>query len=353
MKKLVMKILNAFIRKPYLNIKFYRKANNLSNKRKIVFMLTPEFGNIGDHAIYYAQKNFFQDNYPQYELLEVTYRESVNCFRQVERLVNYEDVIILNGGGNIGDTYLAIGKERKKIIRTFNKNKIISMPQSIFFTDTETGRKELENAKTPLSQENITLLCRDEKSFKFALENFDNDKTFLLPDTVLYWSYDYYKKISEREHKALVLFRNDKEKNITRSSKEQVLAKLKEKKINYTLSDTHVNESLVGEDRLKQVKLKIDQVRNCRFVVTDRYHGVVFSIITKTPCIVFKSKDHKIEEGIKWFKKHNFLFYLGSDPSKIDEAIEQIYTITDENLTAPEFKSKFVKFFKEKRIIPN
>ncbi|MFB8735822.1 polysaccharide pyruvyl transferase family protein [Bacillus sp. SL00103] len=33
-------------------------------------------------------------------------------------------------------------------------------------------------------------------------------------------------------------------------------------------------------------------------VVTDRLHGMIFCAITKTPCVVLRSFDHKVMEGV-------------------------------------------------------
>ena len=54
---------------------------------------------------------------------------------------------------------------------------------------------------------------------------------------------------------------------------------------------------------------KLNLARGARVVVTDRYHGVIFSVITHTPVIVFKSYDTKISAGIRWFQDLEWVHY--------------------------------------------
>ena len=37
-------------------------------------------------------------------------------------------------------------------------------------------------------------------------------------------------------------------------------------------------------------------------IVTDRFHGVLFSVITGTPCIALKNNNGKVAGGFYWFK---------------------------------------------------
>lgn len=59
---------------------------------------------------------------------------------------------------------------------------------------------------------------------------------------------------------------------------------------------------------------------------------MVFSVITCTPCIVFKSVDHKIEAGAKWYPEYSNINYMnGNNASDIHNAIEDI--LSNENKT--------------------
>lgn len=348
LKKIYVSLITFFY-KPKLILNLNKKINKLSGRKKIIFMLTPEFGNIGDHAIYQAQLSFFKENYSEFDLLEITYNESFHLFPMVSKTVDQEDIIILMGGGSFGDLYPRVDIERRKIITTFINNKIIQMPQSINYSATPFGIEALNEGKKVYSMKHLTLLCRDEKSYHFAKLHFDNDRIFLLPDIVLYWDNKFIQKISNRNDTALLLFRNDKEKSVSDDVKINMFDSLKKNHIQFIESDTHLNRSITGNMRLKVVQEKLKQIQQARFVITDRYHGVIFSVITHTPCIVFKSKDHKIEEGIKWFKKLNYIIYLNEENSIVEfsNSIKKIFEITDSNIKTISFEEKFITLFNE------
>ena len=68
-----------------------------------------------------------------------------------------------------------------------------------------------------------------------------------------------------------------------------------EKGIKYISTDTVINHGLkTNSSRWKAVMRRLMMARKSRLVITDRYHGTIFAIITNTPVIVFKSYDTKI-----------------------------------------------------------
>ena len=59
-----------------------------------------------------------------------------------------------------------------------------------------------------------------------------------------------------------------------------------------------------------------------KLVITDRYHGTIFSLIAGTPVIVLSSADHKLSSGVKWFPIEIFGDYV-SYASSLDDAFEK------------------------------
>ncbi|WP_082026255.1 polysaccharide pyruvyl transferase family protein [Prevotella pectinovora] len=43
----------------------------------------------------------------------------------------------------------------------------------------------------------------------------------------------------------------------------------------------------------------LQQFAKYQVVITDRYHGTIFSQIVNTPVIVISSTDHKLRSGVK------------------------------------------------------
>ena len=65
-----------------------------------------------------------------------------------------------------------------------------------------------------------------------------------------------------------------------------------EKDIEYTYS--HLEEVIMN---------KLHLFSKYNVVLTDRYHGMIFSLIANTPVVVLATVGHKVREGAKWFKQ--------------------------------------------------
>jgi len=80
-----------------------------------------------------------------------------------------------------------------------------------------------------------------------------------------------------------------------------------------------------------------------QLIITDRYHGTIFSQVANTPVIVLSSTDHKLSSGVKWFPKDVFgenVFYANS--------LEECHTMSVEILKRNGRVVKNPAYFKEK-----
>ena len=115
--------------------------------KKIFHLSIPSHGNMGDQAIAYATYKFLRDNFPEYKIIEV-YRDDIyEKYYSIKKILNKEDIIVTIGGGNMGNLWTREEIIRRFIFEKFKNNKIISMPQTISFTQDEEGKKELEKSK--------------------------------------------------------------------------------------------------------------------------------------------------------------------------------------------------------------
>ena len=74
-----------------------------------------------------------------------------------------------------------------------------------------------------------------------------------------------------------------------------------------------------------------------KVVITDRYHGTIFSLIAATPVLVIPSSDHKLSSGVDWFPESykEYVKYL-SDISSIPDEVARIYQ-TDYQYRLPSY----------------
>ena len=288
------------------------------DKSKIFYLQTPEHGNIGDHAIVYSSTKLLKDIYKDKVILEYSYNDLLYIGDLVYKFITKDDIIFLPGGGNMGDLYLNEEILRREIIKKYSDNKIIIFPESITFTN----EKELElSSKIYNSHNNFTIFTRDEKSYLFAKEHFYNNKVVLMPDIVLYLEnrLDDNLLISRDKRQGIIfILRDDKEKIVDND----LINIIKNKYINYLEYDTYLNIYIYNRE--KYIYEALNKISSHKLCITDRFHGLIFSYLTNTPCIVFNSLDHKIEYGAKWFENVEWIYKADiNDFDKIKEFINK------------------------------
>ena len=308
-KKLLTKILgekNVARLKILRGYKYINYFNEYKNKKKIIHILTPTHGNMGDQAIVYATNKYLKDNFSEYKLIEVYRKDIYKYFYAIKRIINKDDIIILIGGGNMGNLWIQEEIDRRFIIDSFKKNKIISMPQTISFTDDCIGKKEFNITKKIYNKNNnLTLIAREKKSYKIMKENFKKNNIILNPDTVLYLNDLFDIEFSKRKG-IITCIRNDKE-SLLKENKHILINELKKNYNDVYEYDTVIDKLVSKENREKELKKMLNTFRGCKLVITDRLHGMVFAAITKTPCIVTKSLDHKVIGTYEWIKELNYI----------------------------------------------
>lgn len=312
----------------YFFVYFFPNAFKLiKNKKgkKIVLLEVPTYSNLGDQAIAYAEVCFFKDKFPDYNIVEIPgiyYR----IYKTVLKFVlTKNDLIVLIGGGNFGDEYLPIEKRRVDAIKYFKKFNMIIFPQTIFYSDTKIGKKSLKKMKAALSKNNdIIIFTREKKSFEFAKKNF-NSKVELYPDIVLYLEKNF-KKNTIRNNKCLLCLRNDVEK--VALNYDCLINKLDALFNEVVVTDTIATGRLSFNNRYELLKNKWNEFSSSRVVVTDRLHGMIFSAITKTPCVALPNYNHKIKSFYEtWFKNLELIKFAENET----EVIEQIKIINTKN----------------------
>ena len=287
-------------------IKLYNNLIKSKNDKKIIHMLTPIHGNMGDQAIVYATNKFLSKEFSEYKIIEIYKKDIYKYAKIIKKNLNKDDLIVLIGGGNMGNLWIDEEKDRRFVIKTFKENKIISMPQTISFTNDDEGKKELYITKKIYNDhKNLTLIAREKKSFEIMKKEFVNANIILNPDMVLSLFNDY--PILKNDRKGIMTcLRNDKE-GVLGEKKEILIDKLKKNYSNIINYDTVVDKVILKEEREYEINEMLNKFKKCKVVITDRLHGMVFAAITRTPCIVTKSLDHKVTGTYEWIKDLNYI----------------------------------------------
>lgn len=331
------------------NIIFYFRIRRYKTHKKIIYAITPppSLRNIGDHAQVVAIKKWFKENFNDYLVLEFDKSEVYKFIFSIKKIVSEEDLIFLHSGGNLGDRGIWSENARRLVIKNFPKNKIISLPQTIFFSNTSNGRKELEVTKNIYNNHrNLIIMARDRHSFMLAKKYFPKCKMLACPDFVLYLD-SHHILVKKRKEKILLCLRKDPESIIDESFKNKIKECIRKLNYGYREYDTTINRDILKENRGKELQETLSLFGEHRAVVTDRLHGVVFSVITKTPCVVLKTVDHKLKESVKWFKVLNYVFFVDDykDLSKMLSAALKINYLNEVNWREIYFDSLKSKIF--------
>lgn len=286
--------------------------------KKIILFNAPSYGNIGDLAIAIAEKKFIKENLPQYEYIEILDKEIENEIEKMKKILTTDDIILLTGGGNLGDEYMDHEGRRRRVIEEFPNNKIVVMPQTIYFNDTEYGTRELEKAREIYNKhKHLTLIARERISLDIMKREFPSVNILLTPDIVMYLK----EENNEKRDGAVMAMRSDSEKVLTIENMEKIKSEVSKNFDNIVLTDTHLGEIEVSENiREKVVQEKLDEFKKAQLVITDRLHGMIFAAVTSTPCIVFSNYNHKIKSSFEWLKDQGYIKFL-ENVDNIGEAI--------------------------------
>lgn len=287
----------------------------------IILMGTPHHANIGDLAIAYSEEKMIKKLFPDNKLYIMPEEKLDICAKRVKNYIKNEDIILLHGGGNIGDTYVTPEKGRREVISCFPNNKIIIFPQTAYFEN----EKELNISKKIYNAHNhLIIMAREKMSYDFMSKHFYNAKVYLTPDIVMSLK-EVYNNIKRSD--VLLMFRRDKEKTLGDDLTSSIEKYVKEHFDSYKITDMNIGTTPVNNisDKLRKEILenKFKELQGAKLVITDRLHGMIFSAITETPCVVFDSLTHKIKESYYWLKNLGYI-EMCNDINNLDKCIKKV-----------------------------
>lgn len=332
-----------------LEFRYYNKIlKKMKDKKKIIYMLVPVHGNLGDQAIAYASGKYLEDKFSDYEVIQVNCEDTYKYSKWVKKILNKDDLIFLHGGGNIGNHYIYEENARRYILDKFKDFKIISFTQTMFFSNNEEGRKELNISKKIYNYHtDLTIIAREKTSYKNMIKEFNKCKIILNPDIVLYLNDKINNKNKLKRNKIMTCLRSDKESYMSLEDKEKFLNRLKENYNNLYVFDT-VIDKIVKQENREEILLDIwNKFFESKVVITDRLHGMIFCAITKTPCIVMRSLDHKVTDSYELIKELNYIRFVDMlEFENVDKIIKELTEL--EHLSTVNLDDNYFNKLREK-----
>ena len=275
------------------------------NPRTVMLCMTPEHGNIGDHAIAMAETNMLEKLGIQYIEVTGTRLELMRRSNQLAAMNGFP--IVMNGGGYLGTVWMDEERLVRQIVTDNPKSEILFLPNTAFYEDSEWGNEEFQKSKEIFRRHgHLRFYTRERVSYEKMKNSFDD--VTLMPDMVL--SFEPYATDQNRKG-CLLCLRSDREKTRT-DAEETVLRNLCEKLFPGNIGNVDMisPESIPVKQRKDAVINKLNEFCGAELVITDRLHGMIFCAVTGTPCIVINSRSPKIKGCYEWIKDLEYICFI-------------------------------------------
>lgn len=290
----------------YKTIKKVRELRSLLNQlhpieQRLFYFGVPIHENLGDAAQMLCIRRWMKENFPNRDIIEIetlpTYDKSIR--KILEYVITPNDIIINQSGATFCNRHEDHGMHRY-LLKTFKKNKIIFMPQTVDLTD----KGEMEITASLFNEHPYAFfIARDPESYRMVKSTFDNKRILLCPDIVT--TLIGLENIETNRKGILVCKRIDGEKKYSDANIAKLLSKLKQISDVVDMTDTNFEHSIeyTYAHLEKELTDKFNLFAKYDVILTDRYHGMIFSLISNTPVIVLPTIGHKVREGALWLKE--------------------------------------------------
>ena len=294
------------------------------HKKTIYIVTTPEYGNLGDHAIAQAEIDFTRKKYQDYELMEIpdsAFDRNIEC---LSRFTNEDDVIFLIGGGNFGMLYRESEYIRRTVIRKCKRCKIVMFPQSSTYSNSKFDSLELKRSiRLYSAHSKLYLLARDHKTYAMMQQAFYRNHVFLVPDIVLTWNIeDLINQKQTGNKRVLFCIRKDLESKADSDLIDRSFRQTKQKGLSIDEFDTETYRKINANMRIEELVSALDKFIQADYVITDRLHGMVLACLTGTPCLAFDNSTGKVSGQHTWISNPEIMLY--NPDQDISQQIEML-----------------------------
>lgn len=327
-KKLLKRIIPSFFINLYrLHGKFFYYLNrvlNLKNQKNYILLIgTPLHENLGDHLITYAEKAFLNGLLDK-KIIEIPIEVYKLLSKIIIKYTPQSIIILIQGGGWMGDTWPDDELLIQNIISSFPDNRIIVFPQSSYYENFE--NQLVESGKKIYKGENLFVFLRDENSYNTMKNLYPNLKIYLEPDIVMFIKGKIKLNSIKKKNNIGVCFRHDKEEKY-KELKNIIIKFLNENNLPYKFVNTIANKPVSEDQRDEKVHKVIRDFSDYKLIITDRLHAMIISYIVNVPCIAIDNKTHKVSSLYKtWLNTNNKIFLIHN----YDEFLKLIHSFETE-----------------------
>ncbi len=321
-------------------IKQLKKERN--GKKRIYYLGIPAHSNLGDLAQGMCIRKWLHKHYCNYQIIEIETNALVNTKLSVLDTLKSDykkgDFIVFQSGYTTTDLGGFADEMHRAVMKALPEAKMLMLPQTIFFKSKE---NEARTSRCYNSMKHMLFLARDEVSFEMAKKMFPDIPVECYPDIVT--TLIGTKHFSSERKGILMCCRDDSEKLYTKEEISQLMERLKEiDSVSITDTTKHGNRREIVANAEKHIWGEIEEYSKYRCIITDRYHGTIFSMIASTPVIVIKSNDHKVTTGVNWFEGvYDGHIFRADDLNHAFELVKKVYQSDIPDITEPYFERQY------------
>ena len=271
-------------------------------KDDVFLVLSPTYRNLGDHAIAKAT----MDRLAEWGIAarEVTIDTIQMLTKHDDYAVFGQSTVLVTGGGFLGTLWPHMHEMTSRIIEENPKAKLVILPNTLYFDQTPEGEKLFEASLKVFNLPNVKRVYLREK-LSWGKVNGKYATAKLVPDMVM--SMNESRPGIQRSG-CLICLRDDKERTLSDAQTAAVYDSVKQLfGGNVMTADMRDAAGVPLDMRMEKLEQKFDQFRHAELVITDRLHGMVFSAITGTPCIVMNSRSHKLIGCYEWLQHLDYI----------------------------------------------
>lgn len=282
------------------------------NPRTVFLVMTPEHGNLGDHAIAVSAGQILEEM--NVRVLEIPHSGLHSLYMQnlLSSLNGYP--ILINGGGNIGTLWPEAETMMEQIVCKNPRSPVVILPNTACFDPSDQGQQALQQALQIFGKhKNLHIYLREKVSYDLLKDRLPHVK--LMPDLVMRFPWE--KEACSRRG-CLLCLRSDCEKTLTPEAQQKIE---EEAELLFPGRVSRKDTVLEGEHipisrHLQQVNGLLEAFSQAELVITDRLHGMIFAAITATPCIVLDSRSPKVRGCYQWLSHLPYVKFLEGRPFK-------------------------------------
>lgn len=146
----------------------------------------------------------------------------------------------------------------------------------------------------------------------------------------------------------LVCLRGDSEATLPIVARDRLLTQVEKRFTKIRQTDTHVYYAPKNDaDVQKLLNQSWTQMAESELVITDRLHGMIFALLTGTPCITILSKSPKVEGVYNEWLKDNKMIKIIHSVDEFSQAVEEVLTHHDEPLNLKKAETGFDEMARE------